>query len=67
MIAGAYIFFPGLTVAKRTLQLAILNLAAAGLNLGLNLVLFAITSNYKRDVVHVRTLLDRMRQQGGYE
>ncbi len=39
VIAGAYIFFPGLTVAKRTLQLAILNLGAAGLNLGLNLLL----------------------------
>lgn len=34
--------------------------------LGLNLVLFALTSNYKRDAVHVRTLLDRMRRQGGY-
>jgi len=34
--------------------------------LGLNLVEFALTSNYKRDAVHVRTLLDRMRQQGGY-
>ena len=34
--------------------------------LGLNLVLFALTSNYKRDAVHVRTLLERMRRQGGY-
>ncbi|MCO4771577.1 MAG: DUF4159 domain-containing protein [Deltaproteobacteria bacterium] len=34
--------------------------------LGLNLVLFGLTSNYKRDAVHVRTLLDRMRRQGGY-
>lgn len=34
--------------------------------LGLNLVEFALTSNYKRDAVHVRTLLERMRRQGGY-
>ena len=34
--------------------------------LGVNLVLFALTSNYKRDAVHVRTLLKRMRRQGGY-
>lgn len=34
--------------------------------LGLNLVLFALTSNYKRDAVHVRTLLERMSRQGGY-
>lgn len=33
---------------------------------GLNLVLFALTSNYKRDAVHVRTLLERMSRQGGY-
>jgi len=33
---------------------------------GINLVLFAVTGNYKRDVVHVRTLLKRMRRQGGY-
>ena len=34
--------------------------------LGINLVLFGLTSNYKRDAVHVRTLLKRMRRQGGY-
>jgi hypothetical protein len=34
--------------------------------LGINLVLFALTGNYKRDVVHVKTLLKRMRRQGGY-
>jgi hypothetical protein len=34
--------------------------------LGVNLVLFALTGNYKRDVVHVQTLLKRMRRQGGY-
>lgn len=34
--------------------------------LGLNIVLFALTGNYKRDGVHVETLLDRMRRQGGY-
>lgn len=34
--------------------------------LGVNLVLFALTSNYKRDAVHVNTLLKRMRRQGGY-
>ena len=34
--------------------------------LGINLVLFALTGNYKRDVVHVNTLLERMRRQGGY-
>ncbi len=34
--------------------------------LGMNIVQFALTSNYKRDAVHVRTLLERMRRQGGY-
>lgn len=34
--------------------------------LAMNLVLFALTSNYKRDAVHVRTLIERMRRQGGY-
>lgn len=34
--------------------------------LGINLVLFALTSNYKKDAVHVDTLLQRMRRQGGY-
>lgn len=34
--------------------------------LGINVVLFALTGNYKRDVVHVKTLLTRMRRQGGY-
>ena len=34
--------------------------------LGINVVLFALTGNYKRDVVHVQTLLKRMRRQGGY-
>ncbi len=34
--------------------------------LGINVVLFALTGNYKRDVVHVNTLLKRMRRQGGY-
>lgn len=34
--------------------------------LAINLVLFALTSNYKRDAVHVDTLLERMRRQGGY-
>ncbi len=34
--------------------------------LGINVVLFALTGNYKRDVVHVKTLISRMRQQGGY-
>ena len=34
--------------------------------LGINLVMFAVTGNYKRDVVHVDTLLKRMRRQGGY-
>ncbi len=34
--------------------------------LGINLALFALTGNYKLDVVHVETLLDRMRRQGGY-
>lgn len=34
--------------------------------LAVNLVLFALTGNYKRDVVHVDTLLKRMRRQGGY-
>jgi len=34
--------------------------------LAINLVLFAVTGNYKRDVVHVNTLLKRMRRQGGY-
>ena len=34
--------------------------------LGVNLVLFALTGNYKRDAVHVDTLLQRMRRQGGY-
>jgi hypothetical protein len=34
--------------------------------LGINLVLFALTGNYKRDAVHVDTLLKRMRRQGGY-
>jgi len=36
------------------------------IKLGVNLVLFALTGNYKRDVVHVKTLLKRMRRQGGY-
>ncbi len=36
------------------------------IKLGINLVLFALTGNYKRDVVHVDTLLERMRRQGGY-
>lgn len=36
------------------------------IKLGINLVLFALTGNYKRDVVHVKTLLKRMRRQGGY-
>ncbi len=35
--------------------------------LAINLVLFALTGNYKRDAVHVRALLDRMRRQGGYQ
>jgi hypothetical protein len=34
--------------------------------LAVNLALFALTGNYKLDVVHVETLLDRMRKQGGY-
>ena len=34
--------------------------------LGINLVLFALTGNYKRDAVHVDALLKRMRRQGGY-
>ena len=34
--------------------------------LAVNLVLFALTSNYKKDAVHVKTLLKRMRRQGGY-
>jgi hypothetical protein len=34
--------------------------------LAINLVLFALTSNYKKDAVHVKTLLKRMRRQGGY-
>lgn len=34
--------------------------------LGVNIVLFALTGNYKRDAVHVQTLLERMRRQGGY-
>jgi len=34
--------------------------------LALNVALFALTGNYKRDVVHVDTLLKRMRKQGGY-
>jgi len=34
--------------------------------LAVNVVLFALTGNYKRDAVHVRTLLKRMRRQGGY-
>ncbi|HCP47624.1 MAG TPA: hypothetical protein DIU15_16400 [Deltaproteobacteria bacterium] len=34
--------------------------------MAINLVLFAVTGNYKRDVVHVKTLLKRMRRQGGY-
>ena len=34
--------------------------------LAMNIVLFALTSNYKRDAVHVRTLMSRMRRQGGY-
>jgi hypothetical protein len=34
--------------------------------LAINLALFALTGNYKLDVVHVETLLDRMRRQGGY-
>ena len=37
------------------------------LRLAINLVLFALTGNYKRDAVHVRALLDRMRRQGGYQ
>lgn len=36
------------------------------IKLGINLVLFALTGNYKRDAVHVDTLLKKMRQQGGY-
>jgi hypothetical protein len=35
--------------------------------LGVNLVLFALSDNYKRDAVHVKTLLKRMRQQGGWD
>ncbi len=38
----------------------------ASRTLGINVVLFALTGNYKRDVVHVQTLLKRMRRQGGY-
>ena len=34
--------------------------------LGVNLLLFALTGNYKLDAVHVDTLLNRMRRQGGY-
>ena len=34
--------------------------------LGVNLLLFALTGNYKLDAVHVDTLLKRMRRQGGY-
>ncbi len=34
--------------------------------LGINVVLFALTGNYKRDVVHVKTLITKMREQGGY-
>jgi len=34
--------------------------------LAINLALFALTGNYKLDVVHVEALLDRMRRQGGY-
>ena len=37
------------------------------LRLAINVVLFALTGNYKRDAVHVRALLDRMRRQGGYQ
>ena len=37
------------------------------LRLGINIVLFAFTGNYKRDAVHVRALLERMRRQGGYQ
>ena len=37
------------------------------LRLAINLVLFALTGNYKRDAVHIRALLDRMRRQGGYQ
>tara|TARA_Y100001968_G_scaffold144395_1_gene131873 strand:+ start:1146 stop:1772 length:627 start_codon:yes stop_codon:yes gene_type:complete len=36
------------------------------LRLAINVVLFALTGNYKRDAVHVRALLERMRRQGGY-
>ncbi len=39
---------------------------AQALRLAINVVLFALTGNYKRDAVHVRTLLKRMRRQGGY-
>lgn len=38
----------------------------AARKLAINLALFALTGNYKLDVVHVETLLDRMRRQGGY-
>jgi len=34
--------------------------------MAINMMLFAVTGNYKRDVVHVNTLLKRMRRQGGY-
>ena len=34
--------------------------------LAINLVLFALTSNYKKDAVHVETLLERIRRTGGY-
>jgi hypothetical protein len=36
------------------------------LRLAINVVVFALTGNYKRDAVHVRALLKRMRRQGGY-
>lgn len=37
------------------------------IKLAINVLLFAVTSNYKRDAVHVETLLRRMRRQGGYD
>ncbi len=34
------------------------------LELGVNLVMYALTANYKRDAVHVEALLRRMREEG---
>ncbi len=34
------------------------------IELGINLLMYALTANYKRDAVHVETLLRRMREEG---